>query len=154
LTKSDIRELSAQLGLPTADKPQMACLSSRVPYGENVTPEKLRMIEAAENVLRDLGFYDVRVRHHELGTLANSFVPGSSPDRSAGRVQAAPIHHLARIEVGAAEMPKFLANGSAVKVVEALKKSGYAHVTLDLQGYRRGSANEALNPEKSSSPAV
>ena len=66
LTKAEIRELSAQLGLPTADKPQMACLSSRVPHGEPVTPEKLRMIEAAENVLRDLGFHDVRVRHHEL----------------------------------------------------------------------------------------
>ena len=66
LTKAEIRELSAQLGLPTADKPQMACLSSRIPYGERVTPEKLRMIEDAENVLRDLGFYDVRVRHHEL----------------------------------------------------------------------------------------
>src|SRR5262249_46883971 len=66
LTKSDIRALSTQLGLPTADKPQMACLSSRIPYGEAVTVEKLRMIEQAENVLRDLGFYDVRVRHHEL----------------------------------------------------------------------------------------
>src|SRR5260370_26625742 len=66
LTKSDIRALSAQLGLPTADKPQMACLSSRIPYGEQVTPRKLTMIEQAENVLRDLGFYDVRVRHHEL----------------------------------------------------------------------------------------
>ncbi|HLZ54723.1 MAG TPA: ATP-dependent sacrificial sulfur transferase LarE, partial [Verrucomicrobiae bacterium] len=59
LTKEEIRGLSAQLGLPTADKPQMACLSSRVPHGEPVTPEKLRMIEVAENVLRDLGFYDV-----------------------------------------------------------------------------------------------
>ena len=66
LTKAEIRELSAQLGLPTADKPQMACLSSRVPYGETVTPEKLRMIEQAEYVLRDLGFRDVRVRHHEM----------------------------------------------------------------------------------------
>ena len=66
LTKAEIRELSAQLGLPTADKPQMACLSSRIPHGEPVTPEKLAMIEAAENVLRDLGFHDVRVRHHEL----------------------------------------------------------------------------------------
>src|SRR5579859_4069990 len=66
LTKAEIRELSAQLGLPTADKPQMACLSSRVPYGETVTPEKLRMIEQAEYILRDLGFHDVRVRHHEL----------------------------------------------------------------------------------------
>ena len=67
LTKREIRELSARLGLPTADKPQMACLSSRLPYGEPVTPEKLRMIEAAENFLRDLGFRDVRVRHHESG---------------------------------------------------------------------------------------
>ena len=66
LTKAEIRELSAQLGLPTADKPQMACLSSRIPHGEPVNTEKLRMIEAAENVLRDLGFHDVRVRHHEM----------------------------------------------------------------------------------------
>src|SRR5204863_6673062 len=64
LTKTEIRALSAQFGLPTAEKPQMACLSSRIPHGEAVTPEKLRMIEQAENVLRDLGFYDVRVRHH------------------------------------------------------------------------------------------
>ena len=66
LTKAEIRELSARLGLPTAEKPQMACLSSRIPYGEPVTPEKLAMIEQAENILRDLGFHDVRVRHHEL----------------------------------------------------------------------------------------
>lgn len=121
LTKAEIRELSAQLGLPTADKPQMACLSSRIPYGEAVTPEKLRMIEAGENVLRDLGFYDVRVRHHELK-----------------------LGHLARIEVGPAEMAKFLANGTAQRVTEAMKQAGYAHVTLDLQGYRRGSTNEQL----------
>src|SRR6202142_893846 len=87
LTKSEIRELSAQLGLPTADKPQMACLSSRIPYGEAVTPEKLRMIEAAEYVLRDLGFHDVRVRHHELRT-ANVLSPAAqafptSPNPSA-----------------------------------------------------------------------
>jgi len=66
LTKTEIRRLSAKLGLPTAEKPQMACLSSRVPYGESVTAAKLSMIEQAENILRDLGFYDVRVRHHEL----------------------------------------------------------------------------------------
>src|SRR5204863_8347713 len=65
LTKAEIRELSARLGLPTADKPQMACLSSRIPYGEPVTDEALAMIEAAENVLRDAGFFDVRVRHHK-----------------------------------------------------------------------------------------
>jgi uncharacterized protein len=123
LTKSDIRALSAQFGLPTADKPQMACLSSRVPYGEPVTPEKLRMIEEAEYVLRDLGFYDVRVRHHEM--------------TGGGRAVA-----LARIEIGADEMRKFLAEGTAARVAEALRKIGYAHVTLDLQGYRRGSVNE------------
>src|SRR5204863_1156482 len=61
LTKAEIRELSAEMGLPTADKPQMACLSSRIPHGEPVTERKLAMIEAAENVLKDLGFYDVRV---------------------------------------------------------------------------------------------
>lgn len=124
LTKADIRELSAQLGLPTADKPQMACLSSRIPYGEAVTPEKLRMIEDGEYVLRDLGFYDVRVRHHELN----------------GK-QA-----LARIEVGPNELNKFLADGISTRVADELKKVGYAHVTLDLQGYRRGSSNESLSP--------
>ena len=123
LTKSEIRALSAQLGLPTADKPQMACLSSRVPYGEPVTPEKLSMIEQAEYVLRDLGFYDLRVRHHEL----------------QGQGTTVP---LARIEVGVDEMPKFLRGDAFRRVAEALKKIGYAHVTLDLQGYRRGSTNE------------
>ena len=121
LTKAEIRELSAQLGLPTADKPQMACLSSRVPYGETVTPEKLRMIEQAEYVLRDLGFHDVRVRHHELQK-----------------------QNLARIELAPAEIPALLANGKLAQVAEELKKIGYAHVTLDLQGYRRGSTNEVL----------
>jgi len=121
LTKTEIRELSAQLGLPTADKPQMACLSSRVPYGEPVTPEKLRMIERAEDALRDLGFHEVRVRHHELQT-----------------------QNLARIELAPAEIPALLADATFSKVAEALKQIGYAHVTLDLQGYRRGSTNEAL----------
>ena len=142
LSKSEIRELSARLGLPTAGKPQMACLSSRIPYGEAVTPQKLKMIEQAENVLRDLGFYDVRVRHHEL-------VAGLSAQPAEAKVGLplpslslpTPALRLARIEVGPSEMSKFLANGTAIKVVEALKKIGYAHVTLDLQGYRRGSLN-------------
>lgn len=120
LTKAEIRELSAAMGLPTADKPQMACLSSRIPYGEAVTPEKLRMIEAGEYVLRDLGFYDVRVRHHELN----------------GK-QA-----LARIEVGENELGRLFDNRMAGRVAVALKQIGYTHVTLDLQGYRRGSLNE------------
>ena len=123
LSKPEIRALSVQFGLPTADKPQMACLSSRVPHGEPVTPGKLSMIEQAEYVLRDLGFHDLRVRHHELGSSASA---------------------LARIEVGREEMPKFLVDGVSAVVTEALKKIGYSHVTLDLQGYRRGS----LNPEK------
>ena len=133
LTKSEIRALSAQLGLPTAEKPQMACLSSRVPYGEPVTPEKLRMIEEAEYVLRDLGFHDVRVRHHQ-GALG-------------GRASA-----LARIEVGADEMPKLLVDGTFARVAEALRKIGYAHVTLDLQGYRRGSLNESPHSHPNPNP--
>jgi uncharacterized protein len=127
LTKAEIRELSSQLGLPTAEKAQMACLSSRIPYGEPVTPAKLAMIEQAENVLRDLGFYDVRVRHHELGTRNSE---GATPN------------HLARIEVGLAEMPKLLQNELLLCVTDKLKQIGYTHVTLDLQGYRRGSLNE------------
>jgi pyridinium-3,5-biscarboxylic acid mononucleotide sulfurtransferase len=122
LTKADIRELSASLGLPTADKPQMACLSSRIPYGERVTPEKLRMIEEAESVLRDMGFYDVRVRHHELGGLATS--------------------HFARIELGPTEIPRLLAENRFQRIAEQLRSLGYTHVTLDLAGYRRGSLNE------------
>lgn len=133
LTKSEIRALSAEMGLPTADKPQMACLSSRVPYGEPVTPEKLRMIEEAEYVLRDLGFYDVRVRHHD----------GAGGNRAAA---------LARIEVGADEIPKLLADETFARVAEALRKIGYAHVTLDLQGYRRGSLNESPQPNSSFRP--
>jgi pyridinium-3,5-biscarboxylic acid mononucleotide sulfurtransferase len=145
LTKAEIRELSSTLGLPTADKPQMACLSSRIPYGEPVSPEKLRMIEAAENVLRDLGFYDVRVRHHELGTGSRSVLASPGPSSGvASETFRSPLLHLARIEVGFTELSKFLVNGTSLKIAEALKQVGYAHVTLDLQGYRRGSTNEAL----------
>ena len=147
LTKMDIRQLSAELGLPTADKPQMACLSSRIPYGEAVTPQKLKMIEEAENMLRDLGFYDVRVRHHELISSANLRSTGSAAGASTAQLlslnhQPQARLHLARIEVGAEEMAKFLQDGMSAKVVAALKQIGYQHVTLDLQGYRRGSANE------------
>jgi uncharacterized protein len=123
LGKAEIRDYSAKLGLPTAEKPQMACLSSRIPYGENVTPEKLRMIETAENALRDLGFHDVRVRHHEL---------------KSGQ--------LARIEIGAEELARVFQNGASAKVVAACKGAGYTHATVDLEGYRRGSLNTALQP--------
>ena len=143
LTKAEIRALSAQLGLPTADKPQMACLSSRLPYGERVTPEKLRMIEAAENVLRDLGFYDVRVRHHELPMADGGLPIERSVRQSAIRnPQSAIPPSLARLELGASEIPRLLDGGAWEKVAAALKQIGYAHVTLDLAGYRRGSMNE------------
>jgi uncharacterized protein len=122
MTKAEIRLYSAGMGLPTAEKPQMACLSSRVPHGEAVTPEKLAMIEQAENVLRDAGFYDVRVRHHELK-----------------------LGNLARIEVGPGEMGRFLEAGLAADIVAKLKLAGYAHVTLDLTGYRRGGLVAAID---------
>lgn len=118
LTKAEIRSLSAELGLPTADKPQLACLSSRIPYGESVTPEKLAMIEAAEYVLRDRGFFDVRVRHHELKQGA-----------------------LARIELGKEELPKLMDGDQLSTVSSEIRALGYVHVTLDLEGYRRGSLN-------------
>jgi pyridinium-3,5-biscarboxylic acid mononucleotide sulfurtransferase len=147
LTKAEIRELSAQLGLPTAEKPQMACLSSRIPYGELVTPQKLRMIEQAEYVLRDLGFHDVRVRHHESG--AEFQFPSSQlkllDGNANGELAACKLETgttLARIEVGVAELPKLLAQPTSARVEQALKQIGYTHVALDLQGYRRGSLNE------------
>jgi len=127
LTKAEIRALSASLGLPTAEKPQMACLSSRIPYGETVTPEKLSMIERAEKVLRDMGFFDVRVRHHELKT-----------------------GNLARIELGLDEMVRILAEQRFEFVAKAFHEIGYIHVTLDLQGYRRGSLNQTLPGFRSS----
>lgn len=117
LTKPEIRALSARLGMPTSEKAQMACLSSRIPYGEPVSVEALAMIEAAESVLRDAGFYEVRVRHHK---------------------------NIARIEVGVDEMSRLADVEMRESVVDALRKIGYAYVTLDLQGYRRGSANEVL----------
>jgi len=136
LTKAEIRELSAQFDLPTADKPQMACLSSRIPYGESVSPEKLQMIEQAEYVLKDLGFYDVRVRHHELSSALKDTAQPAISTQPAARL------HLARIEVGPSELAKLLNDDAASRVAAALKQIGYAHVTVDLQGYRRGSMNE------------
>jgi uncharacterized protein len=146
LTKAEIRALSAQLGLPTADKPQMACLSSRIPHGEPVTTEKLKMIENAENLLRDLGFYDVRVRLHELRSPVQ--VPGigsgpaQQPEAGVRESDCGTVRYLARIEVGAAEAPKLLADKLRGSVTEGLTKIGFAHVTLDLRGYQGASLAE------------
>jgi uncharacterized protein len=117
LTKADIRELSRRAGLPTWDEPASACLSSRIPYQSEVTDEKLRMIEQAENALRDLGFRVCRVRHHDT---------------------------LARVEVGRDELPRAVDPEIGAAIVRALRAVGYQYVTLDLQGYRMGSLNEGL----------
>lgn len=118
LTKADVRELSRQLGLATHDKPAAPCLSSRVPYGEEVTPEKLRMIESAERFLRDeLGIRECRVRHH---------------------------NDLARIEVAPDCVAVLAEPDNAARIDAHFRSLGYAQVTVDLRGFRSGSLNEAL----------
>ena len=117
LTKSDIRELSQRAGLPTWDEPASACLSSRIPYFSEVTGEKLRTIEQAESVLRDLGFRICRVRHHDS---------------------------IARLELGRDEIARALEPEMAEAIDRELRALGYQHVTVDLRGYRLGSLNEAL----------
>ena len=117
LTKDEIRELSRRAGLPTWDEPASACLSSRIPYFDEVTDDKLRMIERAESVLRELGFRIFRVRHH------------------------GPI---ARLELGRDEIPRALEPERSEVIDRELRAIGYAHVTIDLRGYRLGSLNDAL----------
>ena len=117
LTKDEIRELSKLAGLPTWDEPASACLSSRIPYHTEVTDEKLRMIERAEQALRTLGFRVCRVRHHD---------------------------DLARVEIARADMPRATEPEIASAIVRELKAIGYRYVSLDLQGYRMGSLNEGL----------
>ena len=117
LTKDEIRELSHRAGLPTWDEPASACLSSRIPYFSEVTDEKLRTIEAAEAVLRAMGFRICRVRHHES---------------------------IARLEFGQDEIARAIEPEIAAAIDRELRALGYAHVTVDLRGYRLGSLNEAL----------
>jgi uncharacterized protein len=126
LTKQEIRELSRRAGLPTWDEPASACLSSRIPYHSEVTPEKLRTIERAESVLRSMGFRVCRVRHHDLGV-------------AGGRPTA-----LARLEIGRDELPRALEAEISERLVRELRAIGYQHVTIDLQGYRMGSLNEGV----------
>ena len=115
LTKADVRAASRAMGLPTWNKPAMACLASRLPYGRPITAERLARVEKAEDVLADMGFSQYRVRDHDS---------------------------VARIEVPADELPRALE--SRERIVAALKELGYTYVTLDLQGFRSGAMNETL----------
>ncbi len=121
LTKEDIRELSRQVGLPTADQPASPCLASRIPYGLAITEERLEQIDQAEAFLRSLGFVEFRVRHHDT---------------------------IARLEVRPADIARLAAEPVRSQVVERLKTLGFRFVTMDLQGFRSGSLNEALSPEQ------
>jgi uncharacterized protein len=117
LSKAEIRELSRLAGLPTWDRPAAACLSSRIPYGTSVTKERIKTVEDGEEALKALGFRQFRTRFHG---------------------------DLVRIEVAVEELPKALSPDMAAKFVEIFKPLGFHYVTLDLQGYRQGSLNEAI----------
>jgi pyridinium-3,5-biscarboxylic acid mononucleotide sulfurtransferase len=117
LWKREVREIGRALGLPNWDKPSFACLSSRFQYGDRITPEKLRQVDQAEAFLRGLGFRQFRVRHHE---------------------------RLARLELPPEEMGRLWEDGRHAAIVRRVRELGYHFVTLDLQGFRSGSANEAL----------
>lgn len=118
LTKAEIRSLSERAGLPTWDRPASACLSSRLPYGTEVTPARLALVERGESALRDLGFRQFRVRLHDK---------------------------LARIEISPDEMPLAFSQDMAAKIAQRLKNAGFTYVALDLEGYRQGSLNESLS---------
>ena len=120
-TKEEIRAMSKELGLPTWNKPAMACLSSRVPFGQIITVEKLSRIEKAEMALRSLGFVQLRVRDYD---------------------------DLCRIEVLAAELTRFAEDDMRKKAVAAMKDAGYRYVCLDLEGFRSGSMNAALSDDE------
>jgi uncharacterized protein len=117
LTKDDIRALSKEMGLPTWDKQPFACLASRIPYGQEITREKLETIDKAEQYLLDAGFKNVRVRHHG---------------------------EIARIEVSSKERSKFFDTELMDNVYEYFRKLGFTYVSLDLKGYRTGSMNETI----------
>jgi uncharacterized protein len=121
LTKAEIRALSQKMGLPTWNKPSFACLASRFPYGERITEEKLNRVEKAEDLLKELGFIQYRVRSHG---------------------------DLARIEVSPEEIERFFEKSLREKVVAEFKKLGFVYVSLDLTGYRTGSMNEGLKEEE------
>jgi uncharacterized protein len=121
LTKEDIRQLSRQLDLPTADMPASPCLASRISYGLEVTEERLKQIEGAEEFLRMLGLVEFRVRHHDT---------------------------IARIEVHPEDIEKITNEPARTQIVEKLKSLGFKFVTIDLQGFRSGSLNELLTEDE------
>ena len=123
LTKSEIRILSKELGLPTWNKPAFACLASRFPYGTNITTEDLARIDQAESFLRQLGIGQLRVRHH------------------------GPV---ARIEVEPGDIPFLVHDGTRVRIVAHFRELGCTYVTVDLAGYRMGSMNATLPAEQTS----
>ena len=125
LTKQEIRDLSHSLGLPTWDKPSSPCLSSRFPYGTAITLAGLQRVAGGERVLQALGFRECRVRYHET---------------------------IARIEVPAHEIARFADDAVRASVVREFKALGFLYVTLDLQGFRSGSLNEALRPTAGTTP--
>src|SRR5690348_6681044 len=127
LRKSEIRELSQRANLPTWNRPASACLASRVPYGTEVTPERLGLIERGEAVLRNLGFQQFRVRLHDNDKLA-------------------------RVEIAPEEMPRAFTPEMTAEISAQIKAVGFAYVALDLEGYRQGSLNEALKRPASTSP--
>jgi uncharacterized protein len=124
-TKADIREVSRHFGLPTWNKPSLACLASRFPYGTEISAGRLTQVEKAEDLLRSLGFGQLRVRYHG---------------------------NLARVEVEPAEIGRLLDTDLREAVVRGIKEAGFVYVTLDLQGYRTGAMNETLpRPDRASS---
>jgi len=118
ITKDEIREIARELGLPNWEKPALACLASRIPYGSEITAEKLFQVAEAERFIKSLGFSQFRVRHHG---------------------------NMARIEFVKDEIGRIFENGMADRISSQLKIIGFTYITVDLAGYRRGSMNENIN---------
>lgn len=128
MTKDDIRQLSRKLNLPTSDLPASPCLASRITYGLKITEDRLKQVEQAEDFMRELGFVEFRVRHHDT---------------------------IARIEVNPKDLEKIISEPTRQKIIDKLKSIGFKFVTIDLQGFRSGSLNETLtDSQKQISPKV
>jgi uncharacterized protein len=138
LTKADIRQLSRQVNLPTADVPASPCLASRVSYGLEVTEQRLKQVEEAEDFLRSLGLVEFRVRHHD--TVARIEVNPQDIEK----VAAEP----ARSQIVEKLKSKVAAEPARSQIVEKLKSLGFQFVTIDLQGFRSGALNESLSEEE------